>query len=97
MSRHGMDQNDEMFLTSPSDRDPPTVSPLRIVKRDTPSPAQLLAIPRSLPRSVRLRKAHPRKTPCHTQTTVHGRIIFNPLAPPIPGPLILTMGRCPPL
>ncbi|EER42673.1 WW domain-containing protein [Histoplasma capsulatum H143] len=38
MSRHGMDQNDEMFLTSPSDRDPPTVSPLRIVKRDTPSP-----------------------------------------------------------
>ncbi|PGH34407.1 hypothetical protein GX50_02774 [[Emmonsia] crescens] len=38
MSRHGKGHDDEMFLTSPSDRDPPTVSPLRIVKRDTPSP-----------------------------------------------------------
>lgn len=27
-----------MFLSSPSDRAPPTVSPLRIVKRDSPSP-----------------------------------------------------------
>ncbi|KAL2369329.1 hypothetical protein RJ035_000889 [Blastomyces gilchristii] len=38
MNRHGKDQHDEMFLTSPSDHDPPTVSPLRIIKRDTPSP-----------------------------------------------------------
>ncbi|ODH47357.1 hypothetical protein GX48_06528 [Paracoccidioides brasiliensis] len=38
MNRYGKDKNDEMFLTSPSARDPPTVSPLRIVKRDTPSP-----------------------------------------------------------
>ncbi|KAK2788288.1 hypothetical protein FQN53_003822 [Emmonsiellopsis sp. PD_33] len=37
MSRNGK-ENDEMFLSSPSDRDPPSVSPLRIVKRDTPSP-----------------------------------------------------------
>ncbi|EEP82975.1 conserved hypothetical protein [Uncinocarpus reesii 1704] len=31
---------DEMFLSSPSDRQPPTVSPLRIVKRDSPSPSR---------------------------------------------------------
>ncbi|EAS31799.1 WW domain-containing protein [Coccidioides immitis RS] len=31
---------DEMFLSSPSDRHPSTVSPLRIVKRDSPSPSR---------------------------------------------------------
>ncbi|PGG99305.1 hypothetical protein AJ79_08572 [Helicocarpus griseus UAMH5409] len=38
MSRHGKDNDDEMFLTSPSDQTPPVVSPLRISKRNTPSP-----------------------------------------------------------
>ncbi|KAK2873620.1 hypothetical protein FQN49_002226, partial [Arthroderma sp. PD_2] len=30
---------DEMFLNSPSNHEPPTVSPLRVAKRGTPSPA----------------------------------------------------------
>ncbi|WEW60339.1 hypothetical protein PRK78_005824 [Emydomyces testavorans] len=35
--------HEEMFLASPSDRDPPSVSPLRIVKRDSPSPSRTSA------------------------------------------------------